>query len=39
MQKCQLGMKLKLLPVFAEVILDVLNTPIGAAKVEKMLTN
>ena len=39
MHKCQLGTKLKLLPVFAEVILAVLDTPIEIAKAEKTLWN
>ena len=39
MHKCQLGTKLKLLPVFAEVILAVLDNPIEIAKAEEMLRN
>ena len=39
MRKCQFGTKLKLLPVLEEVILEVLNTPIGVGKVKKTLMN
>jgi hypothetical protein len=39
MHKCQLGTKLKLLPVFSEVILEVLSTLIEVGKVKKMHRN